>query len=258
MSVHSTIAAVEHDEGGYRYLPSLRFASGAVASLPGIAIERATLTAPLRLADGFALVRRHLEAVGRTAAALCGIELRSPAQISMDAFKRFNDEYLGEVDALGLLRDGAPPLTRTNVAPFAKAPATPSLVAFSYTVAEERPAPSFVVSGVAEVATGKRYPQDVVRPGETSPDALAEKARSIVEDIDTLLAPLGVAWDDATSVHLYSQHALAHELVRDVLPAFGRVPLQGIVWHDAAPPVDGLALEIDVRGYAREHVLRVA
>lgn len=258
MSAESTTAPVDQAEGGYRYLPSLRFASGAVASLPGMAIERAVLSAPLPLADGFARLRRHLEAAGRPPSALCGMELRSPAQISMDAFRAFNDEYLAQLGGMGLLAGGAPPLTRTNVAPFANGPRTPSVLAFSYTVPEERSAPCFVVSGVAEVATGRRYPEDIVRPGETSADALTEKARSIVEDIRSIIAPLGVTWDHATAVHLYSQHALAYELVRDVLPAHGVVPVHGIVWHDAAPPVDGLALEIDVRGYAREHLLRVA
>jgi hypothetical protein len=223
--------------------------------LSGVTIERAVLTAPLTLADGFAVIRRHLEGARRPLGALCGLELRSPAQISMDAFKRFNDEYLAHLDAWRLLRDGTPPLTRTNVAPFANAPAVPSVLAFSYTVPEERPTTSFVISGVAEVATGKRYPEDIVRTGETNVDALTEKARSIVEDIGSILGTLGVAWDDATSVHLYSQHHVAFALVRTVLSDIGVVPVHGIVWHDAAPPVDGLALEVDIRSYAREHVV---
>jgi hypothetical protein len=30
------------------------------------------------------------------------------------------------------------------------------------------------------------------------------------------------------------------------------VPIHGITWHDAAPPVDLLELEVDVRQYERE------
>jgi hypothetical protein len=258
MSNTNTIAPVDNEHGGYRYLPSLRFASGGVASLPGMAIERAALTAPLALGDAFAVIRHHLESAQRPLGALCGIELRSPSQITMDAFRRFNDDYLAHLDAWGLLREGVPPLTRTNVAPFANAPAEPSVVAFSYTVPEQRPTPSFVISGVAEVATGKRYPEDIVRPGETSVDALTEKARSIVEDVAAIVTALGGAWDDASSVHLYSQHEVAFALVRTVLADLGIVPAHGIIWHDAAPPVDGLALEVDVRAYAREHALHVS
>jgi enamine deaminase RidA (YjgF/YER057c/UK114 family) len=255
MTLDAMPEPIDNEQGGYRYLPSLRFAGAGVVSMPGMAIERAVLCAPRSPADGFDLVRRHLEEADRPLSALCGMELRSPAQISMDDFKRFNDVYLSRLDAWGLLRAGAPPLTRTNVAPFANAPQAPSVSAFSYTVPERRPAPSFVVSGVAELPTGARYPQDIVRRGESGPDALVEKARSVVEEIRSVLGALGAAWDDTTSVHLYSRHAIAFELQREVLHGIGVVPVQGIVWHDAAPPVTGLELEVDVRSCVREHVL---
>lgn len=257
MPVENQVAPVDNEQGGYRYLPSLRFASGSVLSLPGMAIEHAVLSRPLLLADGFAAIGRHLERVGRPKAALCGIELRSPAQLSFEAFRTFNDEYLSHLAAWDLIRDGAPSLTRTNVAPYANAPQAPSVLAFSYTVEEERAAPCFVVSGVAELPMGRRYPDEIVRRGETSPEALTEKARTVVEEIAENLALLGGTWDDAVSVHLYSLHALAFELQREVLAAIGVVPVQGIVWHDVAPPVAGLELEVDVRRYAREHVIEV-
>lgn len=114
-----------------------------------------------------------------------------------------------------------------------------------------------MISGVAEVATGLAYPDDIVRPGETSADALLEKARSVLDDVAALVNRLGGVWDDAASVHLYSVHPVAFDLMRTALAGIGVVPRNGIVWHDAAPPVDGLELEVDVRRYAREHALAV-
>jgi hypothetical protein len=254
MSVAS-LSPIDNSPGGYRFLPSLRFASGGVLSLPGMAIERAVLMEPQPLDGAFTVIGRHLEEQGRAMSALCGIELRSPAQITMDDFVQFNDRYLAHLDAHGLLRDGVPPLTRTNVAPFASAPSMPLVLAFSYTVPEQRPASSFVISGVAEVATGLAYPDDIVRPGETSADALLEKARSVVDDVAAILDRLGGVWDDTVSVHLYSIHPVAFHLMRTVLAGIGVVPRNGIIWHDAAPPVDGLELEVDIRRYAREHAL---
>jgi hypothetical protein len=39
---------------------------------------------------------------------------------------------------------------------------------------------------------------------------------------------------------------------REVLSERGIVPVHGITWHDAAPPIDLLELEIDVRRYGQE------
>jgi hypothetical protein len=252
-AVHQSV--VDNDEGGYRFLPALRFASAAVLAKEGRAIERGVLTAPLALADGFEAIRDWLEVVERPLSSLCGIELRSPAQISMEDFIAFNNQYLSHLDSWGLLRDGAPPLTRTNVAPFRAAPATPSIAAFSYTVERDEPRGCFVVSGVAEVATGCKYPDDIVRPGESSTDALVEKANSVAADVASIVTHLGGSWDDATTVHLYAAHPFAFELSRRVLSGIGVAPNQGIVWLDAAPPVDGLELEIDVRRYAAERAV---
>ncbi|HEY1853259.1 MAG TPA: hypothetical protein VGG40_01615 [Solirubrobacterales bacterium] len=252
-SVHQQVVA--NEEGGYRFLPALRFASAAVLAMDGMAIERGVLTAPLPLADGFAAIRAWLEAAGRPLDSLCGIELRSPNQISMDDFIAFNNQYLSHLDSWDLLRDGAPPLTRTNVAPFRGAPATPSIVAFSYTVERADPRGCFVVSGVAEVATGCKYPDDIIRPGESSSEALNKKASSVTADVGSIVAHLGADWDDAVSVHLYAQHPSVFEFSRRVLAAIPVAPNQGIVWHDAAPPVDGLELEVDIRRYAAERAV---
>ncbi len=95
-------------------------------------------------------------------------------------------------------------------------------------------------------------PADVVRAGETTAQALLEKAGSVVSVVGDQLEALGVVWDDSVAVHLYSGHDLAHAVKRELLHAAGVSPAHGVVWHDTAPPVLGLELEIDVRRYQRE------
>jgi hypothetical protein len=215
-------------------------------------IERGVLAKPMLLAEGFEAVRRYLDRAGRPVEALCGFDLRLPAAGALEDFVAFNGEYLAQLDAWELLQDGSSPLARTNVAPVSGAPSRPSVLAFSYTVDSRSTDESFVVSGAAEVPDNAAGPQDVVRLGDTTADALLEKLRFVVGAVADRVGALGAQWDNAVAVHLYTAHDLAFSLVREVLAERGIVPAQGITWHAAAPPVDLLELEVDVRRYGRE------
>lgn len=241
---------IDNEQGGYAYVPGLRFASNGVVALPGMTIERGVLPRPTAFDDGFAAIARHLDAIGRPRAALCGVELRLPATLTLDGFVAFNDRYMAQLRAWELVPGDTSPLTRTNVSPTHGAPAEAAVLAFSYTVAGAGPA--FVVSGIAELPAAGAYPEGIVRRGETSDDALLEKAYVVADVVAGHVADLGQTWDADTSVHLYSAHPVAHAVSREVLPRLGVAPAHGIVWHDAAPPVTDLELEIDVRRYARE------
>ena len=62
-------------------------------------------------------------------------------------------------------------------APQSDPPAEPSFHAFCYTVTATGQLPTFIVAGSGEAAEGKgNYRDHTVRPGETSPDAMREKA----------------------------------------------------------------------------------
>jgi len=245
---------VDHDRGGYAFTPSdLGFASGGVVALPGMAIDHARFPAAVPLQEGFELVQRHLEQVGRPLTALCGFELRVPEALPWGQFDKFNELYFDRLATWDLLRDdGTSSLARTNVAPFVEAPAEAGVLAFSYTTAADDAESTFVVSGVAELMEPYRMPTDVVREGETTAEALLDKARSVVNVIGARLEALGVAWDNSASVHLYSGQDIAYAVKRQLLAAAGVNPAHGVVWHDTAPPVLGLELEIDVRRYHRE------
>lgn len=245
---------VDHNSGGYGFTTSdLRFASGGVVALPGMAIEHATFPVAVPLGKGFELAQRHLERIGRPLTALCGFELRAPEALPWDQFGEFNERYFKQLAAWELLSaDGTSPLARTNVAPLVDAPVEPGLLAFSYTTVAEDAEATFVVSGAAELMEPYRMPADVIRAGETTAHALLEKARSVVNVVGYRLEELGVVWDDSVAVHLYSGHDLAHTVKRELLHAAGVSPAHGVVWHDTAPPLLGLELEIDVRRYHRE------
>jgi hypothetical protein len=242
-----------NEAGGYAFAPSeLGFASAAVRALPGMAIEWAVLSAPAPLADGFAAARRHVQRLGRPLAALCGFDLRLPAALPRAEFGAFNKEYIAGLDAWGLLSAEGCPLARTNVAPTVAAPVSPSVLAFSYTVPGDEESTTFVVSGVGELPDDTSIPDGVVRHGETSRDALLDKARCVVDVVGQRLAAIGVDWDSSQAVHLSTAHDVIYAVQRELLAERGYAPAHGLIWHDAAPPVDDLELEIDVRAYQRQ------
>ncbi len=243
---------LETADGGYGFIPGPPFASNGVVASPGATIHRAVLTNPVLLPEGYDAVRRFLDGIGRPLAALCGFDLLLPAARSLEDFLAFNGDYLAQLDAWELLRDGSSPLARTNVAPTSGAPPRPAVRGFSYTVDDDSAVKTFVVSGVPEVPDNPTGPQDIIRLGETSADALMEKLRFVIGAVADRVVALGAQWDNAVAVHLYAAHNLAFPLIREVLSDRGIVTVDGITWHDAAPPVDLLELEVDVRRYGGE------
>jgi hypothetical protein len=246
---------VETAGAGYEFLPGLPFASNGVIASSGMIIQHAVFADPILFPEGFEAVRGYLDSVGRPVEALCGFDLRLPAARKLEDFLSFNNEYLAQLNAWGLLHDGSSPLARTNVAPVSGAPPRPAILGFSYTIDGSYRRKSFVVSGVPELPDDATGPQDIVRSGETSADALLEKLQFVVAAVAARVEALGVHWENAVNVHLYAAHDLAFPLAREVLAEQGIVPIHGITWHDAAPPVELLEVEVDVRQYEREIVL---
>jgi hypothetical protein len=240
--------------GGYRYLKAgFQFSSG-IAAESGFEIERARLARPLPLAAGLAAVEAHLAALGRPSTAFAACELRSAEPFSEQGFEGFNREYVKTLARWGIYRDEVNPVARTNVCPQHDKPREPVLYAFSYTVPSSARRGSFIVAGGAEVRGGPEgYPARTVRFGETSPEALAEKVRFVVELMEGRLKALGFSWADAISTQAYTVHDIG-ELVGPLIAARGAMP-GGLSWHLARPPVVGLEYEMDVRGAAREIVL---
>jgi hypothetical protein len=245
------MATVPCPAGQYRFLPGIEPFSAGVVAMAGHEIVHVTLQAPVPYREGFDLIDAHLRAAGRPRAALCAVELRIPRPFSFDGFDAFNRPYRSLLEAWGLLVDGVNPIARTNVAPVVGAPAEGSLFGFAYTVpSAEGGAPTFVVAGSGDVRG--RTAADIVRAGETSPAALAEKAAFVMATQAERLRGLGGGWVDVTAVDIYTAHPIHDFLERAILAAMGPAAVHGVHWYPSHPPIEGLAYEMDMRGVRQE------
>lgn len=215
---------VVFEQGGYRYIEGVFQYSGGVAAEDGYLIQRARLAHPLPLPEGFTAAEAHLWAIGRPTTALCACELRSPDRFTEQEFVDFNRQYVQTLEQWDIYRDGVNPVARTNVCPEYGKPAGPSLYAFSYTIPMESARASFMISGSGEAReAGSSYRESVVRLGETSTEAMRDKVRFVMAEMEGRLASLGFGWQDAVSTQAYSVHDIG-PLVREEIFAKGAAP----------------------------------
>ncbi len=248
---------INNRAGGYRFLTGIAPYSAGVIAAPGFALVRRQFSHPLPLAGAFDAVAAHLAAAGRPRAALCAMELRIPAPLSFDGFAALNQGYQATLAAWQLMLDGRNPIARTNVAPAAAAPAEPSLYAFSYTVPVQEPHASFVVAGAGDLADqADLRPDAIVRPGETSPDALLAKANVVMQVMSDRLDGLGAQWDQVTATDIYTPHDLGPLLQGAILPRLGGAALHGVHWYYSRPPIAGLEFEMDLRRVWQDGLIR--
>ena len=241
--------------GGYQYIRGPFQYSGGVAAEPGFAIERVRFQRPISLKEGFERIEKHLAAAQRPFTSFCACELRSPEPFSEQGFIDFNRIYVGTLERWGIFKNEENPVARSNVCPELEGPKEPSFHAFSYTVPLSMDAPqSFVVAGSAESPEGgATYEERIIRLGETSPDAMGEKALYVLETMETRMAALGVGWPESTVSHAYTVHDLHPFLAEEIVKRGAAAA--GLTWVYARPPVVGLEYEMDVRGVHREHVI---
>ena len=240
--------------GGYRFIPGVFQYSGGAAAEPGYAVERVTFRTPVPLKRGFERIAAIIEARGRPLTAFCACELRSPAPFTDAGFRAFNDVYVTTLSKWGIYDDKTKvnPVARSNVCPELDKPAEPSFHAFSYTVASGDKMPTFVVAGSGEAREGgASYRERTVRHGETSPEAMREKAIFVLAEMERRLKLLGFAWTHTTATQVYTVHDL-HPFLADEIVRCGAARA-GLTWHFCRPPVQGLEYEMDCRGVAVEH-----
>lgn len=248
---------VVFEPGNYRYIPAVFQYSGGAAAEPGYAIERVAFRQLVPLAEGFQRVEAYLKSVGRPLTAFCACELRSPKQFSEAGFIAFNQHYCATLDRWGIYEPEAKrnPVARSNVCPLIDAPSGPGFCAFSYTVPASGPAcPTFVISGSGEAPEGKgAYGKFIVRRGETSADAILEKARAVLGEMERRMALLGSEWRETTATQVYTIHNI-HPFLGEELVRRGAAR-NGVGWHLARPPVVELEFEMDCRSVSSERHL---
>jgi hypothetical protein len=244
----------ELSAGGYRFIPSVFQYSAGVAAAPGYEIQRVRFRNPVPLTQGFARIERFITATARPLTAFCACELRSPGQFTEQGFRAFNEGYVTTLQRWGLFDGKVNPVARSNVCPEIDPPAEPAFHAFSFTVAMANAAPSFVIAGGAEAREGgASYSERIIRRGETGADAMREKARHVLGEMERRLAALGFRWADTTATQVYTVHDL-YPFLADEIVRRGAARA-GLTWHYARPPVRELEYEMDCRAVSRELVV---
>jgi hypothetical protein len=242
--------------GNYQFLPGIEPYSSGVVADAGYEIRHVTLLQSIPYREGFARIEAHLREAGRSRQALCAVELRSPAPFTRAGFAEFNVGYRALLAEWGLLIEDQNPIARTNVAPKWNAPSVPSLFAFSYTAPTGKASgTTFVVAGAGELRGGPLAEAPVVRAGETSTEAMRDKAAYVMGAMQRRLGGLGVAWSNVTAIDIYTVQPVETVLGPVVLDAIGTATAHGLHWHHARPPIDELAYEMDVRGVRTEMFL---
>ncbi|MEO7651916.1 MAG: hypothetical protein ABIZ80_15740 [Bryobacteraceae bacterium] len=246
---------IANERGNYSFLKGIApYSAGAIASA-GHQIVRARFRKEVALRAGFDAVDQHLKAVGRPRQALCGMELRSPRPFTFQGFADFNAGYVDVLKTWNILQDGLNPVARTNVAPELDPPREPLLYGFSYTVPSKEAGHTFVVAGAGELPEGSLDPHDVVRRGETSPAAIAEKCRFVMGLMTGRLQGLGVEWAEVTCTDVFTVHPIHALLEREILKPMTGAARHGIVWHYTRPPIISIEYEMDLHGSRSEVVL---
>jgi hypothetical protein len=250
------IEAANFAAGDYRFIPGVFQYSGGVAASDGYTIERVRFRTPVPLPEGFARIEKIIGEAGRPLTAFCACELRSPAPFTENGFRAFNEIYVVTLRKWRLFDGTVNPVARSNVCPEIAPPPEPSFHAFSFTVkaADKGPSRSFVIAGSGEAREGgASYRERTVRRGEQSPDAMREKARFVLGEMERRLGILGFGWADTTATQVYTVFDL-HPFFADEIVRRGAARA-GLTWHFCRPPVRELEFEMDCRGIASEQVI---
>lgn len=242
------------EPGGFRFMPAVSQYSGGVAAQPGFRIERARFSSVVPMAQGFERIAQHLASLGRPNSAFCACELRSPAPFTEEGFRAFNAIYITTLERWGLMQGGVNPVARSNVCPDIDPPSQPGFHAFSYTVADDAAAPSFIVAGSAESPEGQGdYRDNAIAFGDVSPAGLRKKAQFVLAEMERRMSALGFDWTSTTATQVYSVHDI-HPFLADELVRRGAMR-HGLLWHYNRPPIQHLEYEMDCRGVSTEIVL---
>jgi len=238
--------------GSYRYIRGPFQYSGGVAAEPGFIIERARFLQAISIKHGFEAIEAHLTGLGRPLASFCACELRSPEPFDDAGFITFNRAYVNTLEKWGIFKNDENPVARSNVCPEVNPPPEPMFHSFSYTIPDdESAAKTFVIAGSAEAHEGDgNYGERIIRNGETTPDAMREKAKYVLNTMELRMAALGVGWDQVTATQVYTVYDI-HSFLGDEIVDRGAADY-GLTWYYARPPVSGLDYEMDVRGVHRE------
>ena len=129
------------------------------------------------------------------------------------------------------------------------------LFGFSYTVPATDAGKTFGVAGAGELPEGSLDPNDVVRRGEVSTEAVQEKATYVLDLMESRLKGMNLAWSDVAVTDVYTVHNIYPFLATQLLRRMGTAQLLGLTWYFTRPPIVTIEYEMDLRSCRRELVL---
>jgi hypothetical protein len=173
----------------------------------------------------------------------------------MEGFIDFNTQYRRLLLDWNMMVDGLNPVARTNVAPEFNPPREAMLFAFSHTRPSDVSRPTFVVAGGGELPDGELAERRIVRVGETSPDALIEKAECVARIMNSRLQGLGGSSELLTVLDVYTVHALRPLLESVLVSRLPAIATRGVQWFYSRPPIVDIEFEMDMRGVVCEEVV---
>lgn len=258
MSLH------QHPVGNYRFLTGIAPYSSAVIADPGYTLVRGQFPAPIPYRAAFERISTLLDQFHRPKQSLCAVELRIPAPLSFQGFIAFNQEYCSILHDWDIYVGDANPVARTNVAPGQAAPVEPAIYAFTFTVTlnvanapsaqgfsatlSPDSSPAFVVAGAGDLRDQAQLHADaIVRPDETSPDAMQEKAATVLDVMEERLTGIGRSWEHVATTNVYTVQPIDRIHNAQLLPRLGAAAIHGVNWVYSHPPIAGLAFEMDLR-----------
>src|SRR5690348_1724561 len=232
---------IENQAGGYRIaMGGPAFCAGVVAN-PGFEIVRAHLRPWVPLAQAYAFVETYLKSVGRPVQALSGMELRAPAQLSLDDWSAFNASYLEHIRRWGLMVGDRSGVCRSNIAVALQPPPVTSLCAFSYTVPTSAKTPTFCLSGVADVDRSG----NIVAEGDLGSQGMHTRTRFTIDTVGGTLARLGHTWADTTEIAIFHVADIPDLFGNALLGSVGEAIARGVVVFRARPPRAGAEVELE-------------
>ncbi|MEE2659635.1 MAG: RidA family protein [Candidatus Latescibacterota bacterium] len=248
---------IANPRGNYHFLKGIDPYSSGVIANSGYEIVFVTLRESRIWKEGFDAIGQHLSEVSQERSALCGVQLRCPQPYSIQGFIDFNRDYCKVLEDWNLFLGDLNPVARTNVAPVYAPPSQPELFAFAYTqpVRTERADPTLVIAGGGELRDGVLSEKSIIRRGDTSPEAMREKADFVMKLMESRLDGLGAGWDLLNQINLYTAYPI-DDFAKDViLTRLGPARRMGVHWHDTRPPIVDIDFEMDMRGVRQELVL---
>ncbi len=245
-------------QGGYSFLPAIEPYSAGVIAEPGYEIAFVTLQSTLPWRDGLIAAKSWLEARGLPVKSLCAVALRCAEPHSFNGFATFNQEYRCLLEDWEIIVNGANPVARTNVSPVVNPPAETHLYGFAFcqpSVLRER---TYIVAGGGELPHRDLSREHIVRVGETTQDAMQEKAKCVTDIMRLRLERMNADESLLSAINVYTSHpvrSILEDTIIQQLPAAAHI---GIRWNLTRPPVKEIEFEMDLRGVRQELVADIA